>query len=205
VTHPIPCLAQRQARDVGALPLDSELLPDAPVYAVAGRLCRSTRWARPSSCSCAATAGRCCQLYLRADNAAAFGLSEHLQLGDLVWARGPLFRTRKQKRALRVDGLRLLTKALRPLPGKALQEGSKVTDDDWRYGYRTRHDCPTPRPPRCSASGRASVAEIRSLFRQRRLTSKCDHPHAACRPMAAPRGRPFRTHHNALDRRLIPV
>ena len=31
------------------------------------------------------------QLYLRADNAEAFAVSEKLQLGDLVWARGPLF------------------------------------------------------------------------------------------------------------------
>ena len=47
------------------------------------------------------------QLYLRAENAEAFALSGSLDLGDIVWAHGPLFRTRKGKRALLVEDIQV--------------------------------------------------------------------------------------------------
>src|SRR5207249_149112 len=54
----------------------------------------------------------------------------------IVGARGALFKTRKEKRALKCEELRLLTKALRPLPGKVLQEGHDVTDRGLLYRQR---------------------------------------------------------------------
>ena len=136
VTHQIYELPAALPEEVGQLPLDSEVLPDATQYAVAGRLLQVNEMGKAKFLFLRGDRGAMLQLYLRAESAEAFALSQHLQLGDFVWARGPLFRTRKQKRAMRVDGLQLLTKALRPLPGKALQEGSKVSDDDWRYRNR---------------------------------------------------------------------
>ena len=200
VTHPIYALPSEKPEDVGALPLDSEVKPDAEVYAVAGRLLQVNDMGKAKFLFLRGDRGAMLQLYLRADNAEAFKLSEHLQLGDLVWARGPLFRTRKQKRALRVDGLRLLTKALRPLPGKALQEGSKVSDDDWRYRYRYADMIVHPEVADVFRKRARIVAEIRSFFDQRGYV-ECD-----TRMLLSTNGgaaaRPFRTHHNALDLEL---
>ena len=62
--------------------------------------------------------GEMLQLYVKADQAEAFAMAKELGLGDFVGARGPLFRTRKGKRALKCEELRLLTKSIRPLPGR---------------------------------------------------------------------------------------
>jgi hypothetical protein len=100
-----------------------------------GDCCKSTRWARPSSCSSEVTGARCCSCTCGGLGGGVCAV-ESAWAGDFVLAAGPLFRTRKDKRALRIESLRLLSKAIRPLPGKALQDGPKVTDEDWRYRQR---------------------------------------------------------------------
>lgn len=197
VTCPIYALPHDKPEEVGGLPLDSEVTPEAPVYAVAGRLLQINDMGKAKFLFLRGDRGAMLQLYLRADNAEAFAISEKLQLGDLVWARGPLFRTRKQKRALRVDGLRLLTKALRPLPGKVLQEGSKVSDDDWRYRYRYADMIVHPEVADVFRKRARIVAEIRRFFDERGYV-ECD-TRMLLQTNGGATARPFATHHNALD------
>src|SRR5690606_9837879 len=45
-------------------------------------------------------------------------LFRSLDLGDIIWVRGTLFRTRTGELTVRVAQLRLLVKSLRPLPEK---------------------------------------------------------------------------------------
>jgi lysyl-tRNA synthetase class 2 len=59
------------------------------------------------------------QLYFRADHlGAAFERYELLDVGDWIGVAGRLFRTRTGEITVRVDGLELLAKAMRPLPEK---------------------------------------------------------------------------------------
>ena len=57
---------------------------------------------------------------------------KHWDLGDIVGARGVLFRTQKGELSINVRELRLLTKALRPLPEKF----HGLTDMEARYRQR---------------------------------------------------------------------
>ena len=60
------------------------------------------------------------QLYLRADSlgAESFARCKEWDLGDIVCARGAVFKTRVGELSLRADEARLLAKALRPPPEK---------------------------------------------------------------------------------------
>lgn len=182
---------------VAALPQDSELTPAQTRYAVAGRLLQINDMGKAKFLFLRGDRGAMIQLYLRAEQGEAFKLSEQLGLGDIVWAQGPLFRTRKEKRALRVEGLRLLTKAMRPLPGKALQEGDKAVDEDWRYRQRYADMIVHPEVADVFRKRALIMREMRRFFDERGYTE------ADTRVLQSTNGgaaaRPFRTHMNALS------
>jgi lysyl-tRNA synthetase class 2 len=48
---------------------------------------------------------------------------KHWDLGDIIGAEGQLFKTNTGELSVRVDELRMLTKALRPLPVVKVAEG----------------------------------------------------------------------------------
>ncbi len=196
-SHQIFDLPASQPEEVVKLPLETELAADAPRYRVAGRLLQVNEMGKAKFLFIRGDRGAMLQLYLKADVAEAFALSNQLQLGDFVAASGPLFKTRKEKRALRVESLRLLSKAVRPLPGKALQEGPKVTDEDWRYRQRYADMIVHPEVADVFRKRALIVREIRRFFDDRNYV-ECD-----TRMLLSTNGgaaaRPFRTHHNALD------
>ena len=196
-SHQIFELPASRAEDVGSLPLESDLPADAPRYAVAGRLLQVNEMGKAKFLFIRGDRGAMLQLYLKADVAEAFALSNQLGLGDFVLAEGPLFRTRKDKRALRVGHLRLLSKAIRPLPGKALQDGPKVSDEDWRYRQRYADMIVHPEVAEVFRKRATIVREIRRFFDERHYV-ECD-----TRMLLSTNGgaaaKPFRTHHNALD------
>jgi len=197
ISHQIYDLPATDAAAVASLPQDSEITADHPRYAVAGRLLQVNDMGKAKFLFLRGDRGAMLQLYLRAEQADCFALSEHLGLGDIVWASGPLFRTRKEKRALRVESLRLLTKAIRPLPGKALQEGDKALDEDWRYRQRYADMIIRPEVADVFRKRALITREIRRFFDERGYT-ECD-----TRMLLPTNGgaaaRPFRTHMNALD------
>jgi lysyl-tRNA synthetase class 2 len=197
VTHQIYALPARDAEEVTKLPQDSELSDAHTRYAVAGRLLQVNDMGKAKFLFLRGDRGAMLQLYVRAEQAEAFAQSEHLGLGDIVWARGPLFRTRKEKRALRVEGLRLLTKAIRPLPGKALQEGDKAVDEDWRYRNRYADMIIRPEVAEVFRKRALIVGGIREFFDARGYV-ECD-TRMLLQTNGGAAARPFRTHMNALD------
>src|SRR3954452_23557472 len=114
--------------DISQMGPEDSIAPEATRYAIAGRLVQVNEMGKARFLFLRGDRGEMVQLYVKADNAAAFAVAKKLDLGDFVGVRGPLFKTRKEKRALKAEELRLLTKTLRPLPGKVLQEGHDVTD-----------------------------------------------------------------------------
>jgi lysyl-tRNA synthetase class 2 len=70
----------------------------------------------------------------------AWALLQHLDLGDLVWVRGPLFLTRMGELSVRAEELMLLCKSTRPLPVvKTDSDGvthDAVSDQDLTYRHR---------------------------------------------------------------------
>src|SRR5260221_43194 len=74
------------------------------------------------------------QLYVTRDavGEAAYEAFRHYDLGDILGARGTLFKTKTGELSLKVTELRLLVKALRPLPEKF----HGLADQEQKYRQR---------------------------------------------------------------------
>src|SRR5437660_9820606 len=131
---------------------------DKTSYRLAGRLVALRPHGKTTFAHLEDTSGKI-QLYFKIDvlGAEAYELIELLDLGDHVGAEGELFKTRSGESTLHVEKLRLLAKALRPLPlGKEDASGVKhgeLTDPELRYRQRY--------------ADLAVHAEVRELFRLR--------------------------------------
>ncbi|MBZ0104159.1 MAG: lysine--tRNA ligase [Sulfuricella denitrificans] len=122
---------------------------------------------------------------------------KHWDMGDIIAARGTLFKTNKGELSLRASELRLLTKSLRPLPEKF----HGLTDQEQKYRQRYL-DLITNEETRKTFMVRSRVIQgIRSFLVERgylEVETPMMHP--------IPGGasaRPFSTHHNALDMELF--
>jgi lysyl-tRNA synthetase, class II len=116
-----------------------------------------------------------------------------LDIGDIIYISGKLFRTKTNELTIEAEELHLLSKALRPLPEK----WHGLTDIEARY--RQRHLDLISSPAVKEVFYRRS--RIISLIRQ--FMDKHDFLEVET-PMMQPRAggamaRPFKTHHNALD------
>ncbi len=134
------------------------------------------------------------QLFLQENTLGASGYAafKDYDVGDILGAEGPLFRTRTGELSVKVERLRLLVKSLRPLPDK----WHGLADADTRYRQRYVDLIMTP--------------ATRELFRQRTRIVRYLRDYLDAldfmeveTPMmqAVPGGataRPFVTHHNAL-------
>jgi lysyl-tRNA synthetase, class II len=184
-------------RDISQLVPEDSIPADAPRYAIAGRLVQVNEMGKARFLFLRGDRGEMAQLYVKADNAAAFAVAKKLDLGDFVGARGPLFRTRKEKRALKVEELRLLTKTLRPLPGKVLQDSHDVTDLGLLYRQRYLDLIVHPEKAEVFRKRAKIISTIRQFFDERGYV-ECE-----TRMLLSTNGgaaaRPFTTHHNALD------
>ncbi len=117
-------------------------------------------------------------------------------LGDIVAARGVLFRTNKGELSVKCTELRLLAKALRPLPDKF----HGLADQEMRYRQRYVDLIVTPE---ARATFRARTKAIASI---RRFMTDNDFMEVET-PMLHPipggaAAKPFTTHHNALDMQM---
>jgi len=183
--------AEVQAR-CGALPeADLALVPP---FAVAGRVMALRDFGKAAFLQVQDRSGRI-QVHVRRDVLGddAFELYRTLDLGDLVGVRGPAFRTRTGELTIRAETLRLLTKALRPLPEKwhGLQ--------DVETRYRRRYlDLAVNAEARRIFEVRARIVQaLRDALRARGFLEVETPMMQAIAGGAA--ARPFVTHHNALD------
>jgi lysyl-tRNA synthetase class 2 len=138
------------------------------------------------------------QLYVRRDDLpdGVYAEFKKWDLGDIVAARGIVFKTRSGELSVKVDDLRLLTKSLLPLPEKF----HGLTDQEIRYRQRYL-DLMMNGHARETFRKRSRIIDyIRRFFIERDYL-EVETPMMQVIPGGAV-ARPFATHHNALDMKL---
>jgi lysyl-tRNA synthetase, class II len=176
---------------------NEELEPKAIAVAVAGRMMLKRVMGKASFASIQDASGRI-QLYVTRDavGEAAYEAFKHWDLGDILGARGTVFKTKTGELSVKVTELRPLAKSLRPLPEKF----HGLSDQEQKYRQRyvdlIMND------------------EAREVFRVRTRVIQAIREYMTGHgylevetPMMHPipggaAARPFVTHHNALDMEL---
>ncbi|HKC15660.1 MAG TPA: lysine--tRNA ligase [Steroidobacteraceae bacterium] len=137
------------------------------------------------------------QLFLQEEAlGAAYEAFKGYDVGDIVGAVGPLFRTRTGELTVRVAGLKLLVKSLRPLPDK----WHGLADTETRYRQRYVDLV-------MNESSRAVFRSRSAIVRYLRDALEALDFLEVETPMMQPipggaAARPFVTHHNALDQTM---
>jgi lysyl-tRNA synthetase, class II len=165
--------------------------------AVAGRMLLKRVMGKASFASVQDLSGRI-QLYITTDalGADTHDAFKHWDLGDIVAAKGVLFKTKTGELSVKVTELRLLAKSLRPLPEKF----HGLTDQEQKY--RQRHvDLITSSESRRVFVARSQIIQAIRAFFVARGYLEVETPMMHSIPGGAA-ARPFITHHNALDMQL---
>jgi lysyl-tRNA synthetase class 2 len=134
------------------------------------------------------------QLYLQQETLGpAYEAFKDFDLGDIVGAGGVLFRTRTGELTVRVEALRVLVKALRPLPDK----WHGLADTETRYRRRYL-DLIMSEASRNVFRTRTRIVRYLRDFLDALDFLEVETPMMQPLPGGAA-ARPFRTHHKALD------
>ena len=176
---------------------NEELEPLAVKATVAGRMLLKRVMGKASFATLQDMSGRI-QLYVTADAVGAdvHDAFKHWDLGDIVGATGQMFKTRTGELSVKVTSIRLLAKALRPLPEKF----HGLSDQEQRYRQRYVDLITNPGSREVFRRRSQIVQTIREFFVVRGyLEVETPMMHSIPGGAAA---RPFATHHNALDMEL---
>ena len=190
----------KQASDIHQQFADTQDIGTKPVKVrVAGRMVSRRIMGKASFVHLMDTSGQI-QLYIRRDDLPEGTYNHefrHWDIGDIIAAEGEVFRTKTGELSIKVDALRLLTKALRPLPEKY----HGLQDQEARYRQRY--------------VDLIANQKVREVFRQRSQIITytrqffIDNGFLEVEtPMLQPlaggaSARPFTTHHNALNMPLF--
>jgi lysyl-tRNA synthetase, class II len=122
----------------------------------------------------------------------SYSLFKRLDVGDIVFIAGKIFRTRTNELTVDCDELRLLSKAIRPLPEK----WHGLTDIETKYRQRHLDLIVNPNTKEVFARRSRIIHLIRCFMEERDFLE-------VETPMMQPKAggamaRPFKTHHNAL-------
>jgi lysyl-tRNA synthetase class 2 len=173
---------------------NEELEPKNIAVSLAGRIMLKRVMGKASFATVQDMSGRI-QLYVTRDGVGEPGYEEfkRYDLGDIVGAKGTLFKTKTGELSVKVVEIRLLVKSLRPLPEKF----HGLADQEQRYRQRY--------------VDLIMSEETRNVFRVRRRIVQAMRDFMNAKgflevetPMMQPipggaNARPFKTHHNALD------
>lgn len=197
----------REAADLVAREGDAEA--NTLEVRIAGRLVSLRAHGKTSFAHLSDPSGRV-QLYFRRDALnEQYATVELLDIGDIVGITGVPFRTRTGEPTVRVTGLELLAKSLRPLPfGKeeVASDGSIVRHmgfSDPEQRYRQRYADLAVHPEiRSTFVARARMISAMRAYLDARGYLEVETP--ILQPLyGGAAARPFTTHHNALDTPLF--
>ena len=119
-----------------------------------------------------------------------------LDIGDIIWVKGPLFKTKTDELTINVMELQLLTKSLRPLPEKY----HGLTDTETRYRQRYLDLMMSQDSQDVFKTRSKIISKMRNYLSDQDIL-EVETPMMHPIPGGAV-ARPFVTHHNALDRDL---
>ena len=170
-----------------------ELERNAPQAAVAGRLMAVRNFGKASFISLQDRYGRI-QGYVGKQNVGeeAYNLFKKLDMGDILYLSGRIFRTKTAELTIEATSIRLLSKAIQPLPEK----WHGLTDVETRYRQRHLDLIANPESREVFVKRSAVISLIRRFMEARDFLE-------VETPMMQPKAggaaaRPFKTFHNAL-------
>ena len=162
---------------------------------VAGRMMLRRVMGKASFASLQDMSGRI-QLFIRRDDLPEGVYNQQFKkwdLGDIIAGEGTMYKTDKGELSVKVDSLRLLTKALRPLPEKF----QGLSDQETRYRQRYL-DLIMNEAARETFQARTRIINHIRQFLTERNFLEVETPMMQAIPGGAT-ARPFSTYHNALD------
>jgi lysyl-tRNA synthetase, class II len=173
---------------------NDELEPKQIAVSVAGRMMLKRLMGKASFAAVQDMSGRI-QLYITRDGVGEAGYEafKHYDLGDILGARGTLFKTKTGELSVKVTELRLLVKSLRPLPEKF----HGLADQEQRYRQRYV-DLIMNEETRSAFQVRGRIVQAMRDFMTGKGYLEVETPMMQPIPGGA-NARPFKTHHNALD------
>jgi lysyl-tRNA synthetase class 2 len=164
--------------------------------AVAGRMMAKRVMGKASFATISDPTARI-QLFLQAASLpGTYDAFKGWDVGDTVGAEGTLFRTRTGELSVKVTGLRLLVKSLRPLPDK----WHGLADVDTRYRQRYVDLIVNDEARKVFGARTRIIRELRNQLDERNFM-EVETPMMQPIPGGAT-ARPFVTHHNALDMQM---
>ena len=162
-------------------------------FILAGRLMATRNFGKAAFVNIQDSEGRI-QSYIKKDTVGekAFSLFRRLDIGDIISVAGKVFKTKTGELTIEADEIRLLSKAVRPLPEK----WHGLTDIETRY--RQRHlDLIVNPKVRETFYIRSRIIQLIRNFMDERNFLEVETP--MMQPVAGgAMARPFKTHHNTL-------
>src|SRR5436189_2387045 len=177
---------------------NEEIEPKQIAVAVAGRMMLKRVMGKASFATIQDMSGRI-QLYVARDGVgeAEYEAFKHYDLGDILGAKGTLFKTKTGELSVKVTDLRLLVKALRPLPEKF----HGLADQEQKYRQRYV-DLIMSEETRAVFQARSRIVQVIREFMTGKGFLEVETPMMQPIPGGA-NAKPFKTHHNALDVELF--
>src|SRR5882757_3651841 len=172
-----------------------ELEKEKPPATIAGRMMLKRVMGKASFATLQDGSGRM-QIYVSSEikNYEDF---KHWDLGDIVGVEGQLFRTMKGELTVHARKIRLVSKALRPLPEKF----HGLADQETRYRQRYVDLIVNPEAREVFAVRSRIIHTLRDVLLKENYL-EVETPMMQPIPGGAA-ARPFKTHHNALDMELF--